>query len=85
MDGLPGPKPEFFFAPDRVRQRTRDWGAEGLQTRVGASWRGFVEAADGWIRIVRRSGAAGVEEAYRDVLEGRATPDRGYVLSLRES
>ncbi|HYR96483.1 MAG TPA: DUF2855 family protein [Candidatus Binatus sp.] len=81
-EALPGPKPEFFFAPDRVRQRTRDWGAEGFQARVGASWREFVPAAESWVTVVRRSGAAAVEEAYRDVLDGRATPDRGYVLSL---
>ena len=85
MEALPGPQPEFFFAPDRVRQRTRDWGGDGLQTRVGASWGQFVEAADGWIKVVRRSGAAAVEEAYREVLDGRASPDRGYVLSLREA
>ncbi len=79
---LPGPQPEFFFAPDRLRERTRDWGADGLQARVDASWREFVLAADAWIHVVRRSGAAAVEEAYREMLEGRTPPDRGYVLSL---
>jgi hypothetical protein len=79
---LPGPTPEFFFAPDRLRARTRDWGADGLQTRLAARWREFVPAAEAWIRIVRRSGAAAVEEAYRELLDGRTPPDRGHVLSL---
>jgi hypothetical protein len=82
QDALPGPQPEFFFAPDRVRARTRDWGADAFQARVGASWREFVPAADAWIHVVRRSGAAAVEETYREVLDGRTAPDRGYVLSL---
>jgi hypothetical protein len=82
QEALPGPQPEFFFAPDRLRARTRDWGADGFQARVGTSWRDFVPAADAWIEVVRRSGAAAVEETYRELLEGRAAPDRGYVLSL---
>src|SRR5438132_245723 len=27
---LPGPRPQFFFAPDRVVKRTADWGGAGL-------------------------------------------------------
>jgi hypothetical protein len=85
QETLPGPQPEFFFAPDRVRTRTHDWGPDGFQSRVAASWREFVPAAERWIHVVRGSGVAAVGEAYREVLEGRAAPDRGYVLSLRAS
>ncbi|HEY3188500.1 MAG TPA: DUF2855 family protein, partial [Solirubrobacteraceae bacterium] len=81
-DALPGPPPEFFFAPDRARTRIGDWGPAGFQERVDAQWRDFVVAADGWIHVDRRSGADAVAAAYREVLDGRAAPDRGYVLSL---
>jgi len=82
LDALPGPQPELFFAPDRLRERTRDWGADGLQARVAARWREFVPAADAWIHVVRRSGAAAVAETYRELLDGQTSPDRGYVLTL---
>jgi hypothetical protein len=81
-DALPGPQPEFFFAPDRLRARMRDWGPAEFNARLGASWRAFVPAAERWIDVVRGSGAAAVEAAYRAVLDGAASPDRGYVLSL---
>ena len=60
----------------------RDWGPEGFQSRVDASWKPFVRAAEGWIEVVTRSGAAAVEQVYREMLDGRTAPDQGYVLSL---
>ena len=81
---LPGPKPELFFAPDRIRARVHEWSAAGFDARVDASWRGFAEAASGWIAVTRHRGEAAVRAAYLEVLENRALPERGYVLSLRE-
>ena len=34
VPGMPGPKPEFFFAPTQVRKRVQDWGPRGYQERV---------------------------------------------------
>jgi hypothetical protein len=79
---LPGPTPEFFFAPDRVVARMKDWGPEGFQARVDESRKPFAAAAEGWLRIVTRSGAVEVEQAYRDTLEGRTGPDQGLILTL---
>jgi Protein of unknown function (DUF2855) len=81
---LPGAKPELFFAPDRVRTRVQEWGAAGFDARVDASWRGFAEAASGWIEVTHHRGESAVRAAYLEVLENRALPERGYVLSLRE-
>jgi hypothetical protein len=30
---LPGPRPQLFFAPDRVKKRLQDWGQEGFEHR----------------------------------------------------
>jgi hypothetical protein len=79
---LPGPKPQLFFAPDRIRARVGEWGAAGFDARVEASWRGFAEAASGWITVTRHRGEAAVRAAYLEVLENRALPETGYVLSL---
>ena len=80
---LPGPKPSFFFAPDRVRERVADWGAAGLDARVNAAWQPFAAAAARWIKVEHHSGPEAVRAAYLAVLDGRAAPDRGLVLSLR--
>lgn len=80
--GLPGAKPIFFFAPDRVVKRSKDWGRGGLETRLNAAWTGFVPVLKGWIRVIRGSGRSAVEATYRSMLAGGVKPDEGHVLSL---
>jgi uncharacterized protein DUF2855 len=77
---LPGPQPEFFFAPDHVRRRSSDWGREGLDRRVAEAWVPFVEWASGWLEIVRGEGPEAVQAAYLELLDGRTDPSVGHVL-----
>lgn len=77
-----GPQPAFFFAPERLRQRARDWGRDGLDARLGAAWRAFVPAAAGWFDL-RRYGRKDVAAVYRATLEGRVPASRGQILSLK--
>lgn len=79
---LPGAPPTFFFAPGQLEKRRAEWGAAGFDQRLGAAWRAFLAFSDRWLRVVRGSGADVVEATWRDVLEGRARPDEGHVLSL---
>ena len=79
---LPGPQPQFFFAPDHVRRRSADWGREELDRRVADAWRPFVEWATGWLRVARGEGPEAVEAAYLELLDGRTDPSVGHVLSL---
>ncbi len=80
---LPGAPPVFFFAPDRIRQRSEDWGMDALQARLGEAWKNFVAPLESWLRVQHGRGAADVERVYRAVLDGRADPSEGHVLSLR--
>jgi hypothetical protein len=79
---LDGPTPTFFFAPDRVVKRAKDWGRAGLENNVAEAWHPFCEWAAGWLEPIRGEGFYGVEAAYLDVLEGRTDPKRAHVLSL---
>lgn len=78
---LPGVQPALFFAPDQAAKRTSEWGAEGLQQRMGAAWLAFVEPAAKWIRVVHGRGTAAIERVYQDVLSGRAKANEGQILS----
>ncbi len=80
--GLPGAKPTFFFAPDRMVKRSKDWGRGGLETRLNAAWTGFVPVLQGWIKVIRSNGRSAVEAAYRSVLAGGVKPEEGHILSL---
>lgn len=82
---LPGAPPTFFFAPTQMEKRNKEWGPAAFQEKLGAAWRHFAAFSDGWLRVVRAAGPDAVERVYREVLEGRARPDEGHVLSLRQS
>jgi NADPH:quinone reductase-like Zn-dependent oxidoreductase len=79
---LPGPRPAFFFAPDRVTKRVRDWGREGLESRIAEAWRPYVQWTRGWLEVIHGRGGEAVERAYLDLLDGRIDPAKAHVLTL---
>lgn len=80
--GLPGPKPVFFFAADRLRKRAKDWGRDGIDLRFTAAWRKFVPTCESWLSVTRGQGRAEVERVYRTTLDGKVPPDCGQILSV---
>lgn len=83
-DALPGPRPTFFFAPDRVTKRTADWGRDGLEGRLADAWRPYVEWTAGWLGVIHERGGESLERAYLDLLDGRIDPAKAHVLSLAD-
>ena len=81
-EGLPGPKPEFFFAPGQIQKLAADWGPAELQRRLGEGWSGFRSFSEGWLQVQRGHGRDAVERVYQDTLAGRTEPQHGHVLSL---
>ena len=79
---LPGPKPEFFFAPGQVARRAKDWGSQAFSERLAAAWTRFCDASDAWLHVVRGSGRDALERVYQDTLAGRTRPADGHILSL---
>jgi hypothetical protein len=83
-ENLPGVKPVWFFAPDQIRKRAKEWGPGGLEQRFGAAWSGLVPMLDRWIKVTQGHGQAAVKQVYLDTLNGRVPPDQGHMLSLVE-
>jgi hypothetical protein len=81
-EGLPGPKPEFFFAPAQIVKRSQDWGPQGLAERLAAAWTKFVDASDAWLHVVRSHGRVALERVYQETLAGRTHPADGHILAL---
>ncbi len=79
---LPGPPPVFFFAPDRAKKRSVEWGPAGLRSRVADAWDPFCEWAGSWLEVIEGNGFEAIESAWVDVLDGRVAPDNAHVLSL---
>ncbi|MCZ6711342.1 MAG: DUF2855 family protein [Gammaproteobacteria bacterium] len=80
---MAGPPPEVFFAPSHIQARNKDWGPGGLERRFADAWQGFTGAASDWIEVEHGEDRRAVEAIYRRVLDGKASPDKGYVLSIR--
>jgi hypothetical protein len=81
-DSLPGPRPTFFFAPDRVAKRTGDWGRDGFDSRLADAWRPYLQWCDGWLEVLEGQGPDALQSAYLDLLDGRIDPAKAHVLSL---
>lgn len=81
-DSLPGPRPTFFFAPDRVTKRSADWGAAELERRMNDAWQPYVQWTAGWLKVIHGRGADALQSAYLDLLDGRIDPASAHVLSL---
>lgn len=81
-DALPGPRPEFLFAPDQIAKRRKDWGREGFETAVASAWERFLPFTDGWLCLRQRTGPVEVEAAYRDLLDGRVDPRLADICTL---
>jgi Protein of unknown function (DUF2855) len=79
---LPGAKPIWFFAPDQIRKRAKQWGPGGIEARLSAAWAGFAPKLDDWIKVVEGRGPDAVRQVYLDSLSGRIPPDQGHMLSL---
>ncbi|MGH8983149.1 MAG: DUF2855 family protein [Acidimicrobiia bacterium] len=81
-DTLPGPTPTFFFAPAQIAKRTKDWSRGGLDDRIAAAWRRYVDFCDGWVRLRHGYGPDAVERVYLELLEGGSDPAIGHILSM---
>jgi hypothetical protein len=81
---LPGARPKWFFAPDQIRKRAKEWGLGGIDTRFGRAWSGFAPMLDRCLEVVEGHGGAAVKQTYLDTLNGRVPPNQGHILSLAE-
>ncbi len=78
---LPGPTPEFFFAPTQIAKRAQDWGPGGIATRTAESWEPFVEEVASLLTVESRSGADACQAAYLAALDGSADPATGVTIT----
>lgn len=83
-DALPGAKPTWFFAPDQLRKRAKEWGPGGIDQRFAAVWSGFTAALGPKLDIVESHGPNAVQKVYLDTLKGDVRPSQAHMLSLAE-
>lgn len=79
---LPGPRPVFFFAPDRITTRVADWGRDGLDQRTAAAWHRFTDWVDDRLTFEHVEGTDAVLAAWQQTLDGQVDPRLGLVCSI---
>ncbi|MDZ4076168.1 MAG: DUF2855 family protein [Hylemonella sp.] len=88
--GLPGPRPELFFAPAQGKKRSapppEGWGAAGFEERLNEAWSAFMQKVNDpvqpWLVIHADRGAEAVSAAYQQLLAGRSDPRLGLMLAF---
>lgn len=76
---LPGPRPVFFFAPDRLAKRSTEWGASAFNGRVQDAMLRFIEESY-WLRIEHHRGPDALSNVYASALTGTASPNVGHIV-----
>ncbi len=77
---MPGPAPEFFFAPTQIEKRHADWGPGVVEARLADSWMPFITRAADWVTITHHHGPDAVRDVFHQTLEGETRPDVANVL-----
>ena len=72
----------MFFAPTHIQKRRTDWGPGVFEKKAFMFWREATLRSRQWLKFDRFAGVAGMEAAYRRVLQGESAPDRGVIVAL---
>lgn len=79
---LPGPTPEFFFAPSQLQKRRDEWGPGEIEKRYAVVWREFIPVVDDWVEMKESHGRNGLRAAWLEAVSGRTDPKVGHVIQL---
>lgn len=81
---LPGPRPEFFFAPNWIAKRHKDWGVAEFTQRSGKASAAFFDYVtdNALVDLSEQSGLSCAREVLVEMIEGRTDPATGHVIVL---
>ncbi|HEY2774897.1 MAG TPA: DUF2855 family protein [Candidatus Binatia bacterium] len=79
---LPGPVPQFFFAPTQIIKREQEWGPGELLRRAMVESLRIVAAIAPTMRIAHVRGPEACRTALDEMVAGRTPPTTGVILAL---
>ena len=77
---LPGPRPEFFFAPTVLAEQIGALGQAAFDARVEAGWTAFVASTAPWLRIATVDGLDAAAAAWTRLAGGAVDPAAGLIV-----
>jgi len=79
-DGLPGPKPILFFAPDHFVAFFKEHGPADGGMMIAKTWHAFLSAVDGTVAIETHKGLDAARTTYLQMISGKIDPAKGIVV-----
>lgn len=81
---LPGVSPEFFFAPNWITKRHKDWGTGEFNQRSGKAGAAFFRyvTETALVELAEQRGLEAARDVLVEMIEGRTDPAVGHVIVL---
>jgi hypothetical protein len=85
-DPMPGPAPKFFFAPDQIAKRNKEWGPEEFNARFNNAQEHFftqLDTADpAWMTVKTGQGFEAAQDVISTLAESGGDPATGHMIEL---
>jgi Protein of unknown function (DUF2855) len=85
-DALPGPKPEFFFAPNQIKKRNQELGGAEFTRRFNLAQKAFInrvsDPKNPWISLHTIKGFARTATLIDALYAGLVDPQQGNIVVL---
>lgn len=83
---LPGPAPQFYFAPVQIKKRNADWGPAIVNERFNAAQQRFIarisDKTHPWLTVVEARGFAAAQSVIAALHANGGDPREGHVVRL---
>lgn len=79
-EGLPGPTPTLFFAPDHAVALFKEVGPQEAGAIMAKAWHGFLGDVGNTVSIERRQGLEAARRTYVEMVGGKVDPSQGIVI-----
>jgi hypothetical protein len=79
---LPGPKPEFFFAPTHIGRLGTEWGGAAFHQAVHSALMTFVSGSQAWLTVQSGHGLDQAQAVWAQLLANAYQPSEGAIITL---
>ena len=83
---MPGPAPKFFFAPDQIAKRNKDWGPDAFNARFNTAQEAFFEqvgsADPAWMTVKTGHGFEAAQAVIATLVKSGGDPAIGHMIEL---
>ncbi|GBF57665.1 hypothetical protein PbB2_01334 [Candidatus Phycosocius bacilliformis] len=79
---LPGPRPQFFFAPTHMARLNAAWGAAEFTRALDAAFDRFAHESKAWLDVVDAEGFEAAQQAWTRLLDNQVSAREGLIINL---